>query len=415
MQAKYHLYCTACGCEIEDFGQWFAQGQKCRCGSPRAEVRYNADYSRLSELCRGQADGLFHYFDFLPLNNRASAVSLGEAVVPLERWDFLADYAFEQYGIRCIPVVTRSDLSGGTGSFKDPAAALGASLMREFGIKEYCIASTGNSATAFSRYLAEAGIRFKVFLPADACPDTITAIRAHGQEAIIVDGGYGAAKEAAAAYAAETGTLMTHGNIDPIRIESKRTLVFEYLRQLGRMPDVYVQAVAGGTAPIALDKGIRELKEVCGGKVCLNGQEVAVNMPRLILSQQDTCDPMVRSWEQHTAQGFPAGWEKAFVSVSPSTRISILTAAKPGNYPIVGPLVRQSGGTFVRVSESELAALARKVYQEKGFIPGPAAMVCLAGFLQALAEGHIHDGELVSVNMGEGSARAEWFRKEVLS
>jgi len=406
---KYKLYCTKCGAEIEDFGQWFAQGQKCACGCSRAEIRYNVDYSRLPELLEGSAEGLFHYFDFLPLNNRENAVSFGEGTVPLERWKFLEDIALRQYGLHLQVVVSRSDLSGGTGSFKDPAAALGASLFREWGVKGYCIASTGNSATAFSRYCAEAQVPYKVFVPSDVNPETVEAIRSHGNEVIVVEGGYGAAKKAAADWCAQTGTLISPGNIDPIRVESKRTLVFEYLRQLRRMPDVYIQAVAGGTAPIALDKGVREIVEVLGGEVA----GMAVRLPRMILAQQDTCDPMVQAWEKATAEGFPQGWESDYPCVTPRTKISILTAGTPGNYPIVAPIVRRSGGSFVRVEESSLASLAASVLCEKGFIPGPASMVCIVGFLRALEQGLLHDGEVVSVNMGEGSDRAGWFREEV--
>ncbi len=410
---KYHLYCTKCGNEISDFGEWFSMGQKCTCGCARAEIRYFADYSRLGELLEGSADGLFHYFDFLPLNERRHAVTLREGTVPLEEWKYLEDIALRQYGLRISVFVSRSDLSGGTGTFKDPAAALGASLFREWGVKGYCLASTGNSATAFSRYLAEAGVPFTVFMPCDVNPDSVEVIRSHGSSVVISEGGYGAAKQEAAAFSASTGTLMTAGNIDPIRVESKRTLVFEYLRQLHRMPDVYIQAVAGGTAPLALDKGVRELASECGGTVRVAGQDIPVTLPRMILAQQDTCDPMVQAWEKNTADGFPSGWEKDYPSVTPRTRISILTAGTPGNYPLVAPIVRRSGGAFVRVSEDSLPALAREVLREQGIIPGPASMVCIAGFLKALEQGLLHEGDVVSVNMGEGSARAGWFREIV--
>lgn len=413
MAAKYHLYCTKCGAEIEDFGQWFAQGQKCTCGCARAEARYFTDYSKLSELSDQDADNLFHWFDFLPLLERKNVVTLGEGAVPLQKWDFLADYAREKYGISCTPVVSRSDMSGGTGTFKDPAAALGASLFREWGVKGFSAASTGNTATAFSRYCAEAGVDFTVFVPCDVNPDTPEAIRSHGQRVVISEGNYGAAKKEASDWSAETGTLITAGNIDPIRVESKRTLVFEYLRQLRRMPDVYVQAVAGGTAPIALDKGVREIAAECAGKVKIGGETVEVKLPRMILAQQDTCDPMVQAWEKATAAGFPDGWEKDFPSLTPQTRISILSTGTPGMYPIVAPIVRKTGGSFVRVQESSLVELAKWVLKEKGFVPGPASMVCIAGFLKALEQGLIHDGDVVSINMGEGSGRASWFRKEV--
>lgn len=413
MASKYHLYCTKCGKEYADFGEWFAQGQKCSCGCQRAEAKYSSDYSKLGELCEQDAENLFHWFDFLPVENRANVISLGEGAVPLEKWDFLEKYALEHYGIHCTPVVSRSDLSGGTGTFKDPAAALGVTLFREWGVKSYCAASTGNTATAFSRYCAEAGVDFTVFVPSDVCPDTVETIRAYGQKAMVSEGKYGQAKKEAADFSASTGTLMTPGNIDPIRVESKRTLVFEYLRQLKRMPDVYIQAVAGGTAPIALDKGVRELAEECGGKVKIGANEVEVKLPRVILAQQDTCDPMVRGWENANANGFPEGWEKDFPSVIPATDISILSTGTPGMFPIVAPIVKKSGGSFVRVKEDSLVELARWIRDEKGFIPGPASMVCIAGFLKALEEGLIKDGDVVSVNMGEGSGRACWFRKEV--
>ena len=41
-------------------------------------------------------------------------------------------------------------------------------------------------------------------------------------------------------------------------------------------------------------------------------------------------------------------------------------------------------------------------------------MVCIAGFIKALEEGQIKDGDVVSINMGEGSARNTAFKKAVL-
>lgn len=410
---KYHLVCTECGKTFSDFGEWFSLAQTCSCGSHRVEARYYGDYSRLQQLCMQPADNLFHWFDFLPLNDRENIVTLGEGAVPLQKWDFLGRYALEKYGIHCTAVVSRSDLSGGTGTFKDPAAALGASLFREWGVKAYCAASTGNTATAFSRYCSEAGVDFTVFVPCDVCPDTVSAISSYGQKVVVSEGRYVAAKKEAADFSLRTGTLMTPGNIDAIRVESKRTLVFEYLRQLGRMPDVYVQAVAGGTAPIALEKGVRELYENCGGRIEIGGESVELRMPRIILAQQDTCAPMLLAWKKAVSAGFPAGWDTDYPSLTPQTAISILSTGTPGMYPVIAPIVRKSGGAFVEVREDSLVGLARWVRDEMGLVPGPASMVCIAGFLKALEEGLIKDGDLVSVNMGEGSGRACWFRKAV--
>ena len=403
---KYHLKCTQCGEVIPDFATWFSQNQQCKCGCKRADVVYSADYHQITELTKPEHKpaNFYHYFDFLPVMDKKNIVSFGEGAISIEEWDFLEKVAKEKYGVDCKVMVYRNDLNGGSNTFKDIAASLAASLFKENGVKEFCVASTGNTATAYARYLAEAGIKFTVFMPHDACEDTVKAIRSYGQTVVVCDGTYGDAKKEANDFHEKNHVLISTGNIDPIRVEAKKTMVFEYLRQLGKMPDVYVQAVAGGTGPIALDKGIRDLQATFP----------ETPMPRMLLIQQDTCDPMVQGWERAVKAGFPEGYEKDYPIIpNPQTKISILTAGNPGMYPIVAPIVRKSGGTFLRMKESELAKYGKIVKDERGIYFGPASIVCLAGFYQALEEGQIRNGETVLLNTGEGADRATWFKKMV--
>ena len=406
MENKYKLVCTQCGKTIPDFATWFSQNQQCECGCKRADVVYSADYHQITELTKPEHKpaNFYHYFDFLPVMDKKNIVSFGEGTIPIEEWDFLEKLAKEKYGVDCKVMVYRNDLNGGSNTFKDIAASLAASLFKENGVKEFCVASTGNTATAYARYLAEAGIKFTVFMPHDACEDTVKAIRSYGQTVVVCDGTYGDAKKEANDFHEKNHVLISTGNIDPIRVEAKKTMVFEYLRQLGKMPDVYMQAVAGGTGPIALDKGVRDLQTTF----------LETKMPRMLLVQQDTCDPMVQGWERATKAGFPEGYEKDYPIIpNPQTKISILTAGNPGMYPIVAPIVRKSGGTFLRMKESELAKYGRIVKDERGIYFGPASIVCFAGFYQALEEGQIRNGETVLLNTGEGADRATWFKKMI--
>ena len=403
---KYHLKCTQCGEVIPDFATWFSQNQQCKCGCKRADVVYSADYHKITELTKPEhkPENFYHYFDFLPVMDEKNIVSFGEGAIPIEEWDFLEKYAQEKYGVNCKVMVYRNDLNGGSNTFKDIAASLAASLFKENGVKEFCVASTGNTATAYARYLSAAGIDFTVFMPHDACEDTVKAILSYGQNVVVCQGTYGDAKKEANDFHEKNHVLISTGNIDPIRVEAKKTMVFEYLRQLGKMPDVYMQAVAGGTGPIALDKGIRDLQTTFP----------EIKLPRMLLVQQDTCDPMVQGWESAVKAGFPEGYEKNYpVIPNPQTKISILTAGNPGMYPIVAPIVRKSGGTFLRMKESELAKYGRIVKDERGIYFGPASIVCLAGFYKALEEGQIHGGETVLLNTGEGADRATWYKKMV--
>ena len=402
---KYTLVCKKCGHEIASFREWFNHDQVCpQCGSNHVEVKYNTDYHKLTELFKGNPQNFWHYFEFLPLEDKKNIVTCNEGAIPIEEWSFLEKFAKEKYGIDCKAMVYRNDLNGGTNSFKDVAAAMAAGILKENGVKEYCLASTGNTATAFSKYLSLAGVKFTVFVPNCVCEDTVAEIRSHGQNLVISEGDYSQAKKQAADFHKQNHVLISGGNIDPIRVEAKKTMVFEFLRQMGRMPDVYVQAVSGGTGPIAVDKGVREI----------NNAFPDVKLPKMVLIQQDTCDPMVQGWERALKSNFADGYEKDFpVIPNPQTMVSILSTGNPGMYPILAPIVRKSGGTFLRVKESQLVDFAKIAWKERNVLLGPAAAVCLAGFYKALETGEIKNGQTVLINTGEGAARAKQFAEKV--
>lgn len=405
---KYQLRCKKCGRVIGDLHDWFDHDQQCDCGSNHAEVEYAPEVYQLMSTTSWAAlqgpSALDLYFDFLPLEHRENIVSFGEGTIPLERWGHLEQYAAEEYGVTCRVYVYRNDLNQGSGSFKDIGASLAASALKEHGVKEYCIASTGNAASAYAVYLAKAGICCHIFLPHQVNPRVVDFIRDCGQPVYISDGGYGQAKQEAADFHRSHGVMISPGNVDPLRVESKRTMVFEFLRQLGQLPSVYMQAVAGGTGPIALDKGIRDLQHIMPSAA----------LPRLILAQQDLCDPMVRAWEWAEQHHFPQGYEQHYTPLdNVTTRIAILTAANPGMYPVVAPMVKRSEGTFVRVKEADLPRYGHEMQQQRGMLMGAAAMVCYAGFYEALCQGAIRQGDCVVLNTGEGSARCNWFPQEV--
>ena len=404
---KYQLVCKKCGHIIGEFSNWLGNNQLCpQCGSNYAEVEYSTDYSQLNTLFKYKPANFWHYFDFLPLENKNNIITCNEGAIPIENWDFLEKYAKKHYDIDCQVMVYRNDLNGGTNSFKDVAAAMAAAILKENNVHEYCIASTGNTATAFSKYLALAGIQLHVFVPNCVCEDTVNEITSYHQHLIISKGDYSTAKKEASDYQKKHHLLISGGNIDPIRVEAKKTMVFEFLRQLHQIPDVYIQAVSGGTGPIAVDKGIREISKAFPH----------AKLPQLLLIQQDTCDPMVQGWEKAVQNNFPEGYENDYPRIeNPQTMVSILSTGIPGMFPIVAPLVRKSNGSFLRVKESELVQYARMAYQERKVLLGPAAAVCFAGFFEALRNKKIQNGQLVLINTGEGAARAKQFAANVLN
>ncbi|MDL2262484.1 pyridoxal-phosphate dependent enzyme [Bacteroidales bacterium OttesenSCG-928-I21] len=405
-EGKYYLKCVKCEYETPNFGVWFEQNQICpKCGSKHSEVWYNSDYKELPLIMKGLSGSFWQYFYYLPLNDRENIITRSEGAIPVQRWEFLEDFAKEKYGLNIEVHSYRNDLNGGTGTFKDVAASLAASILKEYGIDKYCVASTGNTATAYARYLAIADINASIFIPGNALKASEAFISAYGQQVLRVNGDYSKAKEIAAEFSKKYNILISSGNIDPIRVEAKKTMVFEWLRQLGRMPDVYIQAISGGTGPIAIDKGVREIQPIFPD----------LKNPRFIMIQPDKCDPMVQAWENAEKNGFPEGFENEYPIIdSPQTSVPTLATGNPATYPIVAKLVKSVNGTFLRMKEDKLADYAKLIAFERKVIMGPASAVCIAGFFEALKNGKIKDGEMVLLNTGEGVRRAPEFVEEMI-
>ena len=409
MNNKYYLKCENCGIKIGDFSIWFKNSQTCpSCKTNWATVHYYDPIKRITEYIKpnGQKpDNLWHYFDFLPLLDKKNIITRGEGVIPVDHWPFLEEYAKRKFGINVTVLAYRNDLNPGTGTFKDAAAASAASILKEHGIKEYSIASTGNIATAYAHYLAAAGISIAVFIPNDALIAHEAEISNYGQRIFRVNGDYAMAKQVAAEYSKKHGILLSGGNTDPMRVEAKKTMVFEWLRQLGKLPDVYIQALSGGTGPIAIDKACDELSEL----------NLIKKVPRFILIQPHNCDPMTQAWKKAKANNFPEGWENDYPVINnPHSKVPTLATGNPKTYPIIGSLVKKSNGEIISFNEDEMADVAKLIAYETTVKIGPASAIAVGGFFEALKDGILKDGETVMINVGEGVLRALDFMAEMI-
>jgi threonine synthase len=406
---KFYLHCTKCGYDIPDFKEWFANMQKCpKCECTVVDVKYNRDPQELKDLILSKdkkANNVWNYFDWLPLNNPENMITRGEGVIPLERWDFLEKYAKDKLGLNIKVHAYRNDLNPGTGTFKDVAAAVASSVLKENEIKEFCIASTGNIANAYSHYLAEAGISLAVFVPNDALKANEAEVNSYGQRLFRVNGDYAAAKHVAADYSKKYKVNISGGNTDPMRVEAKKTMVFEWIRQIGEVPNVYVQALSGGTGPIAIEKAYKDL----------DGLGLVDKMPRFIMVQPSGCAPMCHGWEKAKANGFPEGWLMDYPCYeNPITKVPTLATGKPGTYPIIAELVHRTNGEIIEFDEQYLVDIARAVAFENTVRMGPAATIAMGGFFKSIHQGHIKEGDNVLVNVGEGVRRAPDFVEEMM-
>ncbi len=403
---KFHLKCRQCNTVVDNFLDWFDADQNCpNCHSKQVHVIYEQGYAALKPLLSQQKSpsSLWYYFDYLPLLSPDNIISFKEGIVPIDRWKFMEDYALKRYNIDCKIYAQRNDCNFSTGTFKDLAGTVVASGLKENNQSRYVVASTGNIATAYSKYLGRAGITLYAFIPHNSSKMMEAQISAYGQKVFRVDGDYAKAKAMAAEFAEEHNIPLAAGNFDPLRVEAKKTMVYEWLRLLDDFPTVYIQALSGGTGPLGIEKAFIELRP----------HNLVDQIPRQILIQSDQCAPMAMAWKKAKKQNFPSGWQTDYPIIkNPDTIIPTLSTGNPKTYPVISQFVKDTGGEIIASKESEAIHVARLTALETGVLMGPAAALPVLGLFQALHAGFIKNGDVIAINIGEGVNRSPDFLKQ---
>ncbi len=330
---------------------------------------------------------MWRFWELLPLHNRAHVVSMGEGCTPLIRSGNLA----AMLGLRHLYV--KDERQGPTGSFKDRQAALAISVMRELGISEAVVASTGNVAIAYSAYAARAGIKLWAFTISSIPAEKMREITLYGTELVKVTGTYDQAKQVAARFAESKGLYLDRGIRNIAAKESMKTVAFEIAEQLGeiygpspeglpwRTPDWYIQSVSGGLGPVGVMKAFRELE----------AHGLSEGVPKLGCIQSSGCDPMVRA--------FHAGQEDAPPILQPKTRIPTVATDVPGvAYRIIRRDILTHGGAFESVSDEEAYQALKTVAQLDGLSVEPATALAFAGLFKLVRMKAIDPDELVVLN-----------------
>ncbi len=368
------------------------------CGSPWLDAEYDcaALPSNWAEQLKRRPYDLWRYAELLPFPQAWRRVSLGEGWTPLLRAEGLE----EETGHRGIWI--KDERQHATGSFKDRQAAVAITALKNRGIREIVLASTGNAAAAYAAYCARAHIKLWVFVTGSVPAEKMRELALYGAEVIKVTGTYDQAKEVAADFARRHGIYLDRGAKSIPCKESMKTIAFEIAEQLPplpdgrwRAPDWYIQAVSGGIGPLGVLKGFTELKAA----------GVIDHMPKIGVVQTEGCSPMVRSWEK--------GLDKAEVVEEPDSLITILATGKPGlAYEILKRAADEHGGAMVAVSDGEAFRAMRRIARLEGISMEPAASVAFAGFEKMLARGYIRPDEQVVINCSGHTFSAEKYALE---
>jgi threonine synthase len=292
--------------------------EKCeKCGSVWMEARY--DYEQAEPVWKAafadRATSMWRYEELLPLAFSASLVTLGEGWTPLLSAASLGRELEHQH------IFIKDERQSTTGSFKDRQGALVISYLREKGIKECVLASTGNKAAAYAAFCARAGIRLWIFLTSTVPAEKLRELALYGAEVVKIAGTYDQAKKVASDFAARRNLYLDGGAPNILGREAFKTVAFEIAEQLARLeplgegrwraPDWYVQAVSGGIGPLGIWKGFKELHQM----------GLIDRLPKLAIVQSEGCAPMAAAWRFKLEKADP---------VVPRTRITVLATGDPG-------------------------------------------------------------------------------------
>jgi threonine synthase len=373
---KIDLQCVDCG-YTQVNSQMLPSCPNCN----SAFIRARYDLGKLSgsewqQKLRDRESSMWRYRELLPVINSANIVTMGEGLTPLIHAKNLG----KMLGLERLYI--KDERQGPTGSFKDRQASVAISVMKEQGINEVVLASTGNVALSYAAYAARAGIKMWTFVVENIPEEKLREISLFGGEVIKVRGTYDQTKAIAAKFAKKEGIFLDKGIKNFAGVEGMKTMAFEIAEQLHwYSPDWYFQGVSGGMGPVGIVRGFEELLEM----------GLVDKVPALGIIQPSGCAPMVRA--------FKAGKQTAEPVLNPQTNILPLATGDPGqSYELLKGLVDRYGGTMEDAPDEEAYSTTRLLATTEGISVEPAAALTFAGLIRLAKQGVIKPNELVVVN-----------------
>jgi threonine synthase len=375
--------CTNCH-TITNFREF--RGECPSCGEKICEARYELDNLDVSAWQKNLSKrrGLWRYHELLPVYDTSNIVTLQEGGTPLIKSESLAT----SLGLKNLYI--KDERQGPTNSFKDRQATVAISVLKELGVDEVVVASTGNVAIAYAAYCARAGIKLWAFFPKLAPNEKMRETAVYGAEVIKTTGTYDQTKELAANFATTKGIFLDKGIKSVAATEAMKTMGYEMAEQLGIMradgqhwvsPDWFLQGVSGGLGPIGVAKGFREMMRF----------GLVDKMPAFGLIQSSGCAPMVEAYRRGQRVATPIEEE--------GTVIATLATGNPGRaYEILYDYVQDNGGHFLSASDEEAFDAIRVLARYEGISVEPATGVTFAGLFKMVQQGIIRPDDVVVVN-----------------
>ncbi len=323
---------------------------------------------------------MWRYAPVLPADGN-DIVTLGEGWTPLLRAGTLE----RKLGFANLWI--KDEGQNPTDSFKARGLSCAVTMAKKLGARKLAIPSAGNAAGALAAYAAKAGLEAYIFMPQDVPQANFIECKSFGASVTLVDGLISDCGHIVGERKQQEGWFEVSTLKEPYRIEGKKTMGYEVAEQFEwQVPDAILYPCGGGVGLIGMWKAFAELEELgwIGGK-----------RPKMISVQAAGCAPITRAYEQNTEGS--EFWQNAH------TVASGLRVPKALGDFLVLKAVRDSGGTAVSVTDSEMLDAALQLADSEGIFPAPEGGACVAAAQHLLNTGFLKPQDKVVIyNTGSG-------------
>ena len=345
---------------------------KCDCG-----YMLDIDFQPVFDLekIKTRQPTMWRYREAIPIGDDANIISFDEGFTPLTEVDFDGKH-----------VLIKQDHLFQTGSYKDRGASVLISKVNELRIGKVVEDSSGNAGCAIAAYCAKAEIGCEIFVPEATSAGKIAQIQYYGAKLNRVPG----TREdtAAAVLEAAAKDYYASHSWNPFFFHGTKTFAFEVCEQLGwKAPDSIVLPVGNGTLLLGCHIGFEELLSA----------SIVEKMPKIIAVQSAHCAPLYKAFKDNS-DSIPPIETKETIAEG-------IAIAEPIRGKQIIEAVRNSGGSFITVDESEIKESLKEIC-EKGFYIEPTSAATIAGLKSYLAESD-SDEVVVSVFTGHGLKTTE--------
>jgi threonine synthase len=305
-------------------------------------VRYQIG-SLKREQVAGRPWTMWRYREMLPIARNEEPVSLGEGATPLVSLCALgAENGLEE-------IYVKDEAQNPTGSFKSRGMSVAVTVAKRLRAPSLVAPSAGNAGGALAAYGARAGLAVRVYVPRDTPALILDEMRGYGADVELVDGLIDDAGRFAAEYARETGAFNLATFREPYRVEGKKTMAYELIEQLGRVPGTILYPTGGGTGLVGMWKAFEELQRLGW---------IGAQRPVMVAVQAEGCAPIVAA--------FARGEESAERVADGSTKMWGLRVPGGIGDRLSLRVLRESRGYGVAVSDERAAEAMRALHRREG-------------------------------------------------